>query len=93
MENNHEPVNDSGNGSDAVNDPRLARLIRWEEKKRMWYMIYLFIGVGICFILYFTKPYGFDPGTSFLWGNVFGLGIPLATIFILSFIHQKILSL
>lgn len=68
------------------------RLLRWEARKRMWYMIYLFIGVGINFVLYFTKPYGFDPGRSILWGNVFGLGIPLATMFLLSYLHQKLLG-
>ena len=69
------------------------RLIRWEEKKRMWYNVYLFLGVGINFIIYFTKPYGFDPGKSILWGSFFGLGIPLLTMFCLSYIHQKVLSL
>ncbi len=68
------------------------RLIRWEQKKRMWYNIYLFIGVGINFLLYFTKPYGFDPGKSIFWGSFFGLGIPLATIFVLSHLHQKVLN-
>ncbi|MDM8524645.1 hypothetical protein QUF80_14850 [Desulfococcaceae bacterium HSG8] len=69
------------------------RLIRWEKKKRMWYNIYLFIGVGINFLIYFTKPYGIDPGRSIFWGSFVGLGIPLLSIFVLSYIHQKLLSL
>lgn len=69
-----------------------TRLIRWENRKRMWYITYLLIGVGINFILYFTKPYGFDPGKSILWGNVFGIGIPLLTMFGLSYLHQKVLG-
>ncbi len=68
------------------------RLIQWELRKRMWYNIYLFVGVGINFILYFTKPCGFDPSGDIFWGSFFGLGIPLATMFGLSYIHQKILS-
>ncbi|QTA90246.1 hypothetical protein [Desulfonema magnum] len=70
-----------------------ARLVRWEQKKRMWYYIYLLIGVGICFLIHFTKPYGLDPGKSIFLGAFLGLGIPLLTIFVLSYIHQKILSL
>lgn len=70
-----------------------ARLIRWEEKKRMWYYIYLAIGVGINFVIHYTTPYGIDPGKSIFWGSLLGLGIPLVTMFILSYIHQKILSL
>jgi len=77
----------------GISEEKHARLVRWELKKRMWYHIYLLIGVGINFILYFTKPYGFDPGVSIFWGSVFGLGIPMLTMFGLSYLHQKVLSL
>lgn len=70
-----------------------SKLEKWERNKRKWYNLYLFIGVGINFILYFTKPYGFDPGKSIFWGSFFGLGIPLATMLVLAYIHEKLISL
>lgn len=72
---------------------RNERLQNWEKNKRRWYNIYLFTGIGINFLLYFIKPYGFDPSGSIFWGSFFGLGIPLATIFSLSYLHQKLLAL
>ncbi|MFY9943388.1 MAG: hypothetical protein WAK57_14515 [Desulfobacterales bacterium] len=70
-----------------------ARRRRWERSRRKWYNIYLFAGVGINFILYFTKPFGFDPSHSILWGSFFGLSIPLLTMLVCGFIHQKVLGL
>lgn len=74
-------------------EERIRRLQAWERSRRKWYNVYLFVGVGINFLLYFTKPWGFDPSGSILWGSVFGLGIPLATMFGLSYLHQKLLGL
>ncbi|MFO7497436.1 MAG: hypothetical protein R6X05_17545 [Desulfobacterales bacterium] len=70
-----------------------ARRQRWERSRRKWYNIYLFAGVGINFVLYFTKPFGFDPSHSILWGSFFGIGIPLLTMLVCGFIHQKVLGL
>jgi hypothetical protein len=70
-----------------------ARRQRWLRSRRKWYNIYLFAGVGINFILYFTKPFGFDPSHSILWGSFFGLCIPLATMVVCGYIHQKLLGL
>ncbi len=74
-------------------EEREKRLKYWERTRRRWYQLYLFVGVGVNFLLYFTKPYGFDPSKSIFWGSFFGLGIPLATMFLLSYIHQKLLGL
>lgn len=63
------------------------------ELGRMWYMIYLFAGVGINFVIHFTQPFGIIPGKSILWGSLLGLSIPLATMFIFSYVHQKLLQL
>ena len=64
----------------------------WQLNRRKWYHIYFFMGVGINFLLYFTKPYGFDPSGSVVWGSFFGLVIPLSTMFIGVFIHEKIIG-
>ena len=64
----------------------------WHLNRRKWYHIYFFSGVGLNFLLYFTKPYGFDPSGSVLWGSVFGLAIPLATMFIGVYIHERIIG-
>lgn len=77
----------------TTEEKRTQRLQNWEKNKRRWYNTYLFTGIGINFLLYFTKPYGFDPSGSIFWGSLFGLGIPLATMFTLSYIHQKLLGL
>ena len=66
---------------------------KWIRNRRKWYNFYLFLGVGINFLLYFTKPYGFDPSGSILWGALFGLGIPLCTMGIGTFVHQKMMGL
>lgn len=76
-----------------TNEEREKRLEYWEKSSRKWYHLYLFTGVGINFILYFTKPWGFDPSNSIFWGSFFGLSIPLATMFLLSYIHKKFLGL
>ncbi len=74
-------------------EEREKKLEYWERSRRKWYNIYLFTGVGINFLLYFTKPWGFDPSNSIFWGSLFGLGIPLATMLLLSYLHQKFLGL
>jgi hypothetical protein len=66
---------------------------KFERQKRFWYNFYLFVGVGICFIIHFTKPFGIDPGQSIPVGATVGLLIPLATMFLGSFIHQKVLGI
>lgn len=68
------------------------KIEEWQLKRRKWYHIYFFSGVGINFLLYFTKPYGFDPSGSVLWGSFFGLAIPLATMFLGVYIHEKIIG-
>jgi len=65
----------------------------WKKNQKKWYHIYFFAGIGINFILYFTKPGGFDPSGSILWGSIFGIGIPLATMLVCAYIHQKMLGL
>ena len=74
-------------------EEKRKRLDYWDRSRRKWYHIYLFTGVGINFLLYYTKPLGFDPSGSIFWGAFFGLGIPLATMFALSYVHQKFLGL
>lgn len=74
-------------------EQKQARLEKFDRNRRKWYHLYLFAGIGVNFILYFTKPYGFDPSGSIFWGSLFGLGIPLCTMFALSWIHEKLLSL
>lgn len=64
----------------------------WYLKRRKWYHIYFFAGVGINFLLYFTKPYGFDPSGDIFWGSFWGIAIPLATMFTGVFIHEKIIG-
>ncbi|MCP4113056.1 MAG: hypothetical protein GY749_47265 [Desulfobacteraceae bacterium] len=68
---------------------------QWEiwDRKRRRYFLYFFAGIGINFILYFTKPYGFDPSRSILWGSFFGIVIPIATMFALTYIHEKIFGI
>ncbi len=63
---------------------------KWERNKRFWYNFYLFVGVGINFLIYFTKPYGFDPGQSVPLGATVGFLIPLATMVVCSKIHGAI---
>ncbi len=74
-------------------EQKQARLEKFDRNRRKWYNFYFFMGVGINFILYFTKPYGFDPGGSIFWGSLYGIGIPLCTMFLCVNIHEKILSL
>ena len=69
------------------------KLIKWEHNRRKWYNLYFFAGIGINFLLYFTKPMGFDPSGSILWGSFYGLAIPLATLFVCITIHKKIIGL
>lgn len=70
-----------------------SRLEKWERTRRFWYNFYLFAGVGVNFLIYFTKPYGFDPGVNVPLGAAVGLGIPLGTMFLGTYIHQKVLGI
>lgn len=65
----------------------------WETSKRKWYNIYFFAGIGINLLLYFTKPYGFDPSGSIFWGSLYGLAIPMGTMFLGVYLHKKAIGL
>ena len=77
----------------ATQEQKQARLEKFDRNRRKWYNFYFFAGVGINFILYFTKPYGFDPSGSIFWGSLYGLGIPLCTMLGCAWIHEKLLAL
>ena len=68
------------------------RIELWMQNRRKWYHIYFFSGIGINFLLYFTKPFGFDPSGSVFWGSFYGLAIPLLTMFAGVYIHEKIIG-
>ena len=74
-------------------DRRDARIEQWLRTRRFWYHVYLFVGVGINFLIYFTKPYGFDPGSNVALGATVGFCIPMATMLIGAYIHQKAIGL
>ncbi|MBA4396309.1 MAG: hypothetical protein C0394_02805 [Syntrophus sp. (in: bacteria)] len=74
-------------------EDRNIRLEYWDKNRRKWYNVYFFAGIGVNLILYFTKPYGFDPSGSIFWGSIFGLVIPLSTMFLFSYIHKKAIGL
>lgn len=76
-----------------MDQEKQKKLEKWEYGRRKWYNLYFFSGIGVNFILYFTKPGGFDPSHSILWGTFYGLAIPLATMFVCIFIHKKIIGL
>jgi hypothetical protein len=69
------------------------KVARWVRNQRMWYNFYLFLGVGVNFLIYFTKPYGFDPGLNIFWGALIGAGIPIATMLLGTAIHKKVIGL
>lgn len=69
------------------------RLVYWERHRRKWYMVYFYAGIGVNLLLYFTKPWGFDPSGSIVWGSFFGLAIPLTTMGVGAWIHKKIIGL
>ncbi|MEA1968171.1 MAG: hypothetical protein U9N77_08125 [Thermodesulfobacteriota bacterium] len=69
------------------------KLEHWGQNRRKWYNLYFFAGIGVNFLLYFTKPGGFDPSNSIVWGCFYGLAIPMATLFICVAIHKKIIGL
>jgi len=71
---------------------RNEKLERWDRHRRRWYLFYFYVGVGINLLLYFTKPYGFDPSGSLFWGSFYGLGIPLSTMLLGVWIHRKLLG-
>jgi hypothetical protein len=68
------------------------KIAHWERYQRVWYNFYLFLGVGINFVIYFTKPYGLDPGRSIFWGALIGAAIPLATMLLGTAIHKKVIG-
>ncbi|MCF8054422.1 MAG: hypothetical protein K9K75_04295 [Deltaproteobacteria bacterium] len=65
----------------------------WEQQRRKWYNLYFFVGIGINFLLYFTKPFGFDPSGSIFWGSLLGIAIPLVTMFLCVALHKKMKGL
>ncbi len=69
---------------------RRAYFVRY---RRFWYFLYYFLGGGISFYIYFTKPFGFDPSGNILLGAAVGLAIPLGTMMICVAIHEKFLGL
>lgn len=69
------------------------KLARWLRFQRMWYNFYLFVGVGINFVIYFTKPYGLDPGQDIFWGALIGAGIPIGTMLLGTAIHKKVIGI
>lgn len=74
-------------------EDRNIRMDYWIRSRRKWYNIYFFVGIGINLLLYFTKPYGFDPSGSIMFGAFVGLAIPLSTMLLLSYIHKKMIGL
>jgi hypothetical protein len=74
-------------------DVKNVRLEYWEKTRRKWYNLYFFLGVGVNLLLYFTKPYGFDPSGSLFWGAFYGIAIPLMTMFVFTYIHKKAIGL
>ena len=74
-------------------DDTNIRLEYWEKTRRKWYNVYFFSGIGINLLLYFTKPYGFDPSGSMFWGSLYGLAIPFTTMFLGVYIHKKAIGL
>ena len=77
----------------AAPSGKTERQAAWERNRRKWYHFYLFAGVGVNFLIYATKPYGFDPSGSIVWGAGFGLGIPLGVMFLGTWLHEKALGL
>jgi hypothetical protein len=69
------------------------RLDYWMRTRRKWYNVYFFTGIGINLLLYFTKPFGFDPSGSIFWGSFIGLAIPMSTMFLFVYIHKKMIGL
>ncbi|MEJ5300708.1 MAG: hypothetical protein WHS38_06945 [Thermodesulforhabdaceae bacterium] len=76
-----------------MDEKKLRRQKHWERNWRKWYLLYFYLGVGFNFILYFTKPYGFDPGRSLFLGCLFGIGVPICTMFLGGIIHRRLWGL
>jgi hypothetical protein len=74
-------------------EERNIRIEYWVKNRRKWYNTYFFVGIGINVLLYLTKPYGFDPSGSMVWGSFFGLAIPLSSMFLFTYIHKKMIGL
>jgi len=75
----------------AVGGKNQGKPTNWDRFQRLWYNFYLLMGVGVNFLIYFTKPYGFDPGQSVLWGSLVGIGIPMCTMFAGVAIHKRLI--
>lgn len=78
----------------GMEEEKLSRRLEyWQKNRRKWYHLYFFAGIGVNFLLYFTKPYGFDPSGSIFWGSFVGLAVPLSTMFLFTYIHKKMIGL
>ncbi len=73
----------------AANKIQQEKIESWIRNRRKWYHLYFFTGIAINFLLYFTKPFGFDPSGSVFWGSFYGFVIPLLTMFAGVYIHEK----
>lgn len=76
-----------------LDEATLKKIERWERHRRKWLLLYFYVGVGINLLLYYTKPYGFDPSGSLFWGLFYGIGVPLCTMYCGEYIHKKILGI
>lgn len=63
----------------------------WERayRKSRWYTFYFLAGVGINFLLYLA---GLDLSRQIFWGALVGIGVPLASMFLLTELHFWLLD-
>jgi len=63
----------------------------WERayRKSRWYTFYFLVGVGINFLLYLA---GLDLSRQIFWGALVGIGVPLASMFLLTEVHFWLLA-
>jgi hypothetical protein len=63
----------------------------WERayRKSRWYTFYFLAGVGINFLLYRA---GLDLSRQIFWGALVGIGVPLASMFLLTEVHFWLLD-
>ncbi|MFZ5646454.1 MAG: hypothetical protein ACOY30_02430 [Bacillota bacterium] len=62
----------------------------WEKayRKSKLHIPYFLFGIGVNFLLYFA---GLDLSRDIFWGALIGLAIPMASMFILSELHYRLL--
>ncbi|MCL6447950.1 MAG: hypothetical protein K6U04_07330 [Armatimonadetes bacterium] len=63
----------------------------WEKlyRKSKLFMPYFLVGVGINFLLYFA---GLDLSKNIMLGALVGLGIPLASMYLFSELHFRLVN-